>query len=151
MEAIYGQGREVVVGVLLWMDRQIQVFIERVARQDERSAVLERRLNRSPRSSSSPPSADAPSVLPRRGKDPSGRKQGAQPGHEGKGRPLLPAWAMDRVIEYWPERCGCGHALTLEERVAVSEAVRWQVEELPMTQVQITEHRAQRVALPGLR
>lgn len=148
-EAIYDQGREVVVEVLLRMDRQIQMLTERVARQDERIAVLERRLNRSSRNSSSPPSADAPSVSPRRGKDPSGRKRGAQPGHEGKGRPLLPAWAVDRVIEYWPERCGCGHALALEERVAVGEAVRWQVEELPVTHVQITEHRAQRVRCPG--
>ena len=56
---------------------------------------------------------------------------------------------MDDVIEYWPERCRCGHAFAEAERVAVGEPVRWQVEELPVTQVQITEHRAQRVRCPG--
>jgi hypothetical protein len=48
---------------------------------------------------------------------------------------LLAAWAVDRVVEYWPERCGCGHAFAPGERVAVGEPVCWQVEELPVTQV----------------
>jgi transposase len=147
-EAIYDAGREAVVEVLLRMDAQIQVLTARVARQDERIAVLERRLNRSSRNSSVPPSADPPASMPKRGKDPSGHSQGAQPGHEGKGRPLLPAWAVDEVIEYWPERCRCGHTFAEAERVAVGEPVRWQVEELPVTQVRITEHRAARVGCP---
>jgi hypothetical protein len=84
-EAIYDQGREVVVAVLLRMDRQIQRLTERVARQDERIAQLERRLNRSSRNSWQPPSADLPSVPSRRSEDSSGRAQGAQSGHEGKG------------------------------------------------------------------
>jgi transposase len=130
-EAIYDAGREAVVEVLLRMDAQIQALTARVARQDERIAQLERRLNRSSRNSSIPPSADPRVGTPKRGKDPSGRKQGAQPGHEGHGRPLLPAWVVDRVIEHWPERCGCGHLFAVDEHVAVSEPVRWQVEELP--------------------
>ena len=115
------------------MDAQIQVLTARVARQGERIAQLERRLNRSSRNSSTPPSADPPAAAPKRGKDSSGRKQGAQPGHEGGGRPLLPEWAVDRMIEYWPERCGCGHVFVVDEHVAVGEPVRWQVEELPVT------------------
>lgn len=98
-EAIYDAGREVVVGVLLRMDAQIQALTARVARQDERIEQLERRLNRSSRNSSVPPSADPLAGTPKRGKDSSGRKQGAQPGHEGNGRSLLPAWAVDQVIE----------------------------------------------------
>ena len=131
------------------MDAQIQTLTERVARQDERIAQLERRLNRSSRNSSKPPSADSPGTPPRRGKDASGRSQGAQPGHEGHGRPLLPAWAVDRVIEHWPDRCGCGHAFAPDERVAVGEPVRWQVEELPVISVQVTEHQCHRVHCPG--
>jgi transposase len=146
-EAVYDAGREVVVEVLLRMDAQIQVLTARVARQDERIAQLERRLNRSSRNSSVPPSADPPAA--KRGKDPSGRKQGAQPGHEGRGRPLLPAWAVDRVIEHWPERCGCGHVFVVDEHVAVGEPVRWQVEELPAISAAVTEHRCQRVRCPG--
>ena len=150
-EAIYDAGREAVVEVLLRMDAQIQALTARVARQDERIAQLERRLNRSSRNSSVPPSADPPASALKRGKDPSGRKQGGQTGHEGRGRPLLPAWAIDRVIEHWPERCDCGHAFAPEERVAVGEPVRWQVEELPAISVAVTEHRCQRVRCPGWR
>ena len=147
-EAIYEQGREVVVEVLLRMDRQIQQLSERVARQDERIAQLERRLNRSSHNSSSPPSADPPSAAPRRGKDSSPRSQGAQFGHEGKGRPLLPAWAVDEVIEHWPERCGCGHVFGSAEHTPVGESVRWQVEELPVISVAVSEHRCERLRCP---
>jgi transposase len=147
-EAIYDQGREVVVAVLLRMDEQIQRLEERVARQDERIDQLERRLNRSSRNSSAPPSSDPPGAMPKRDKDPSGRSRGAQPGHEGKGRPLLPAWAVDEVLEHWPERCGCGHAFTEDEHVAVGEPVRFQVEELPVITVRVIEHRCGRLRCP---
>jgi transposase len=147
-EAIYEQGREVVVAVLLRMDAQIQALTERVAEQEERIAQLERRLGRSSRNSSQPPSADPPSASPRRSKDPSGRKQGGQPGHEGKGRPLLPAWAVDEFVDHWPSACVCGHEFAAGELVAVEAPVRHQVEELPPVQVIVTEHRCQRVRCP---
>ena len=83
-EAIYDAGREAVVEVLLAMDRRIEQLESHVARQDERIAKLERRLNRSSKNSSQPPSADGPSA-PARSKDPSGGARGAQAGHEGKG------------------------------------------------------------------
>jgi hypothetical protein len=63
-EAIYDAGREAVVEVLLRMDAQIEALTVRVARQDERIAQLERRLNRSSRNSSIPPSADPPASTP---------------------------------------------------------------------------------------
>ena len=70
-------------------------------------------------------------------------------GHEGKGRPLLAAWAVDRVVDHWPDRCDCGHAFAEGEHVAVGEPVRHQFEELPAITVTVTEHRAQRVRCPG--
>jgi transposase len=144
-EAIYDAGREVVVEVLLRMDEQIRRLEERVARQDERIAQLERRLNRNSRNSSAPPSSDPPSNAPKRSKDPRGRNRGAQPGHEGRGRDLLPACAVDGVIEHWPARCGCGHVFTGDERRPVGEPARHQIEELPEMTVTVTEHRAQRL------
>jgi transposase len=147
-EAIYDQGREVVVAVLLRMDEQIQRLTERVARQEERIGELERRLGRNSRNSSLPPSQDPPGSAPRRGTGRSGRTQGGQPGHEGHGRPLLPAWAVDEVIDHWPERCACGHVFGDAERVAAGEAARHQVEELPVMATHVTEHRAQRVRCP---
>jgi transposase len=148
-EAIYEQGREVVVAVLLRMDEQIQRLEKRVAAQDERIAQLERRLNRSSRNSSQPPSTDPPSTPARRGKDPSGRKQGAQPGHEGKGRDLLPTSAVDEVVVHWPKRCGCGHVFSEGELVAAGRPLRHQVEELPRLAVMVTEHQCPRVRCPG--
>jgi transposase len=147
-EAIYDAGREAVVEVLLRMDAQIQALSERVARQEERIAQLERRLGRSSRNSSQPPSADPPSTPTRRGRDVSGRERGAQRGHEGHGRDLLPIGAVDEVVEYWPERCGCSHVFVEGERAAVGEPARWQVEELPAMTVRVIEHRAQRVCCP---
>jgi transposase len=151
-EAIYAQGREVVARVLVELSAQnerltaqVQALSARVARQEERIAQLERKGKRSSRNSSQPPSADPPGGTPKRGKDPSGRKQGAQPGHEGRGRPLLPTWAVDEVVEHWPECCECGHVFAREERVAVGKPVRWQVEELPVISVRVTEHRCQRL------
>lgn len=147
-EAVYEQGKDVVVAVLLRMDEQIQRLEKRVAQQDERIGELERRLGRNSRNSSQPPSADPPSTPPR-SKSPTGRKQGAQPGHGGKGRELLPTSAVDAVIEYWPAGCGCGHVFAAGELVAVGVPARHQVEELPLLAVTVTEHQCQRVVCPG--
>ena len=147
-EAIYEQGRDVVVAVLRRMDEQIEKLTAKVVAQDERIAKLERQAARSSRNSSQPPSADRPSVPPR-STSPTGRKQGAQPGHEGKGRPLLPAWAVDEVVEHWPTACGCGHVFCEADRVAVGESARRQVEELPVMAVRVTEHQCQHVRCPG--
>jgi transposase len=153
-EAIYDQGREVVVQVLLELSAQnrrlagqVEQLTARVARQEERIAQLERQARRSSRNSSQPPSQDPPGA-PKRGKDPSGRRPGGQPGHEGKGRPLLPAWAVDEVVEHWPDHCDCGHVFCHGERVAAGEPARHQVEELPVMAVHVTEHRCQRVRCP---
>jgi transposase len=148
-EAIYEQGRDVVVAVLLRMDEQIQRLEQRVAAQDERIAQLERQVKRSSRNSSQPPSVDPPGSPPRRGKDPSGRKPGGQPGHEGKGRELLPTSAVDEVVVHWPARCGCGHVFSEGDRVALGEPARHQVEELPRLAVTVTEHQRPRVRCPG--
>jgi hypothetical protein len=147
-EAIYDQGREVVVGVLLRMDEQIGRLEARVARQDERIASLERTLNRSSRNSSAPPSSDPPASPTRRTKDRSDRARGAQPGHEGHGRELLPSCAVDEVVEHWPKHCGCGHEFSEHERVVADEPLRWQIEELPLITARVIEHRAQRLRCP---
>lgn len=155
-EAVYEQGRDAVVEVLLALlaqnerlASQVERLTAKVAGQDERIATLERQLNRSSRNSSQPPSADPPNTSPRRGKDPSGRTPGGQPGHEGKGRPLLPAWAIDDVVEHWPAACECGHVFCDADRIAVGEPTRCQVEELPVMAVRVSEHQAHRVRCPG--
>lgn len=147
-EATYGAGREAVVEVLLRMDRQIGQLTARVER-------LERELAKTSKNSSRPPSSDPPSARkkgkPARPKGRSGKSQGAQPGHEGKGRELLPSWAVDEVVEHWPERCGCGYVFSGVERVAVGDPVRHQVEELPQISTLVVEHQCPRVRCPECR
>ncbi len=142
-EAIYDAGREAVVEVLLAMDRRIQQLEARVEK-------LEREISRSSRNSSLPPSSDPPGKRrAARGKDHSGCSQGAQPGHEGHGRELLPICAVDEMLEYWPERCECGHVFAAGELLSVGDPVRHQVEELPVISARVIEHRCPRVRCPG--
>jgi transposase len=141
-EAIYDAGRDVVVGVLLRMDRQIEQLTCRVER-------LEREVRKSSRNSSLPPSQDAKAGKSApKPKELSGRSQGAQSGHDGHGRKLLPISAVDEVVEHWPLRCGCGHVFCESERVPVGESARHQVEELPQIATIVVEHRCPRVRCP---
>jgi transposase len=155
-EAVYWQGRGAVVEVLVALsaqnerlEAQVEVLAAKVARQEERIAQLEREGRRSSRDSSRPPSQDPPGSSGRVGKGQSGRGQGAQPGHEGAGRELLPTSAVDQVVVHWPARCGCGHVFAAGELVAVGKPVRHQVEELPRLAVTVTEHQCPRVRCPG--
>src|ERR1039458_2995684 len=121
----------------------------RIQQLEARVEKLEHQLARNSGNSSSPPSSDPPRGAPKRGKDPSGRKPGGQPGHEGHGRPLLPAWAVDELIDHWPTSCDCGYVFSEGDRGALGEPARHQVEELPVIAVKVTEHRCQRVRCPG--
>jgi hypothetical protein len=146
-ESIYDQGRETVVAVLLRMDEQIQQLTRQVAKQGKEIAELKRRVNRNSQNSSVPPSQDPPGAPERKRPDPSGRAQGAQPGHKGKGRKLLPTEAVDRVLDHWPARCGCGHSFA-EADEQTGEPARHQVTELPEIAVAVTEHRLHRCLCP---
>ena len=146
-EAIYDSGREAVVAVLLRMDEQIQQLTARVAKQGEEIAELKRRLNRNSRNSSMPPSHDPPDAPRRKSSEPSGRSQGAQSGHPGKGRKLLPIEAVDRVVEHWPTHCGCGHCFA-DGNEEAGEPARHQITELPEIAVCVTEHRLHRRLCP---
>src|SRR5665648_1000415 len=154
-EAVYEQGRETVVAVLLELSaqnallrREVADLRERVAQQEERIAELERRLNRNSRNSSLPPSQDPPAAPERRQAAPSGRGRGAQPGHPGRGRHLAPIELLDELIEHWPSRCRCGHVFCAAEREALGEPARHQVAELPPTAVILSEHCLQRLRCP---
>jgi transposase len=141
-EAIYEQGREAVVALLLALSA-------RVAKQEERIAELERRLNRNSRNSSLPPSADPPGAPARKRLPSSGGKRGAQHGHKGHGRRLAPIEAVDQIIDHWPCRCACGHHFTAAERHPARAPARHQVAELPAIAVTITEHRLHRLRCPA--
>jgi transposase len=114
-----------------------------------RVGELERRLDRSSRNSSLPPSQDPPSAPPRPRRPGSGRKRGGQPGHEGRYRRLLPLERVDGVVEHWPERCHvCARAFDERELVDAAEPWRHQVAELPPIAIRVSEHRLHAVCCP---
>ncbi len=104
----------------------------------QRVAQLEVRLNQTSRNSSKPPSSDPPQAKPRAAKEPTGRKSGGQPGHEGHGRKLKPESEVDQITDVRPVQCGqCGTLLLGED----AEPERHQVTELPQSTPVGTEYR----------
>jgi transposase len=144
-EAILDGDRETAVALLL----RIGELVEANQRLEARVAELERRLSRSSRNSSLPPSQDPPSAPPRPRRPGSGRTPGGQPGHEGKHRRLLPPEQVDEIVEHWPERChACAHVFAEQELVDALEPWRHQVAELPAIAVRVSEHRLHGVCCP---
>ena len=144
-EAILEGDRETALALLM----RVGELIEANRRLEARVAELERRLNRSSRNSSLPPSQDPPSARPRPRQPGSGRSPGGQAGHEGKNRRLLPLEQVDAVVEHWPARCArCCCCLGEAERIDVASPQRHQVAELPPIAVWVSEHRLHRLRCP---
>jgi transposase len=103
-------------------------------------------LQQNSRTSSRPPSSDPPQVLgqrPRR--EPSGRRPGGQPGHEGQTRTLRPVEEVDAVIPVKPERCPrCQHPL----QGADPQPQRHQVTEIPPVEPVVTEYQLHCLVCP---
>ena len=147
-EAVFEQGRDAVVAVLVALSERIAFQDAQIAKLAARMEELERRLSRSSRNSSLPPSQDPLGAAKRKGPQ-SDRGPGGQPGHPGHGRRFQPLERVDEIVEHWPDRCGCGRVIRETERVAAGEPARHQVAELPPVTVIVTEHRLHRVCCPG--
>lgn len=101
-------------------------------------AALRERLGQNSTNSSRPPSSDFVQHRRPSGREPSGKNQGAQLGHQGAGRKLKPAAEVDRVIDLRPERCrSCGRSLKGDDLTPA----RHQVTEIPSAQTEVTEYR----------
>src|SRR2546429_3756330 len=113
-EAILDGDREAALVLLM----QVGELVEANRRLEARVAELERRLNRSSRNSSLPPSQDPPSAPHRPRGEGSGRKRGGQQGHEGRYRRLLAPDQLDGIVEHLPDRCrSCARAFADPERL----------------------------------
>jgi transposase len=125
----------------LWMlarslQQQVEAQSKQLDAQARRIELLEEKLGINSRNSSCPPSSD-------RGKSPpppkprSGRKAGAQRGHEGKGHVLYEEADITERHDCYPERrCACGGMI---EPCQLSR--RHQVVDLPPIKPQVTEYR----------
>lgn len=104
----------------------------------KRVADLEEKLGQNSSNTSRPPSTDRPQAPRRRGKKPSGRKPGGQPGHQGAQRALLPADQADHVEDVKPSTCQqCHHLLHGDD----PRPQRHQYLELPPVQPEVYETR----------
>jgi transposase len=104
--------------------------------------ALTQRLGRNSRNSSQPPSGDPPQTPPRPRHEPSGRRAGGQPGHEGQARALVPIAQVDVVIPVKPVQClHCQHPL----QGADPQPQRHQVMEIPRVKPVVTEYQLHRL------
>jgi transposase len=129
--------RALLVRVLAeWTEAQ-----EQLAALRRRLEELEERLRTDSHNSSKPPSSDPPSSPGARGPNgkPRGeRKPGGQPGHEGRGRPLVPPEKLAQAVDCPPpSRCSCGGAV----EPTPGEPQRHQVWDLPPHTPHVTEYR----------
>jgi transposase len=108
---------------------------------------LQEQLQQGSRTSSRPPSSDPPQALAKRPRrEPTGRRPGGQPGHEGQTRGLLPREEVDVVVPVKPERCRqCQQPLQGED----PQPQRHQVTEMPPVRPVVTEYRLHRLVCPA--
>lgn len=109
--------------------------------------ALTEQLHQDSRTSSRPPSRDAPSrQRPRRRRQPSGRRPGGQPGHPGQTRELLPGEEVDAVIALHPTCCAqCQQPLDGDD----PQPQRHHVVEIPPMPPVVTEDQWPRLTCPG--
>lgn len=105
--------------------------------------LLELQQARRPTASNSSvaPSANPIGAKPPVTKKPTGRKRGAQLGHQGKSRTLLPVEQADEVIEHRPAVCAHCHGAIAPDTPG-QVVGRHQVAELPKAAVLIQEHQS---------
>lgn len=104
----------------------------------DRLEALEERINLNSRNSSKPPSSDGPGTPTRPSRAPSGKPLGAQPGHKGSFRAMVPQAEVSQLIECLPpaqcEACG------LNVEVDGDKPMRHQVFELPEVNPIVSEY-----------
>lgn len=128
-------------------DARIAAQDARIAELTKQVAALMDRLGRNSGNSDKPPSSDPPSTrAQRRAKAKLERKRGAQPGHTGSKRELLPVEQVDEIVEHFPPQCeNCwAHLPKTPDR----SPQRYQTTELPEVKPHTKEDRLHAVMCP---
>jgi transposase len=130
---------------------EVQAYLRalkaRVAALEAMVRQLREPLEQTSRTSSRPPSSDPPQALAKRPRrEPSGRRPGGQPGHEGHARVLVPIDQVNVVIPVKPARCRrCQQPLQGED----AQPRRHQVTEIPPVKPVVTEYQWHQVVCPA--
>jgi len=130
------------------LERIVREQRETIRQLERRSKALERRvreleerLGLNCQNSSNPPSRDPLDAPARPKKKPTGRRRGAQPGHKGTQRELLPLEEVDEVVAHVPDCCEtCKKPLPKAARPGDPPPLRHQVTELVEKPYTVTEH-----------
>ena len=124
-------------------------LLDQVQTLHTRVTDLEARLSLSSANSSRPPSSDPPSAPPPK-RPPAGRARGAQPGHPGHQRELLPPGQVDDFVIHRPTACpDCQSALPHD--LPATEVLRQQVWDVPPLRPHVTEHQFPTLTCPHCR
>jgi transposase len=129
------------------VQESVLFLLARIQTVEAALADLREQVNGNSRSSSRPPSSDGPSVPPRTSKRAkSGRKRGAQKGHKGTTRKLVPVEEAKESFDITPDVCSCcGGSLTGTE----PEPYRHQGKEIPPAVAEVSEYRLHTLTCPG--
>jgi transposase len=137
---------------LVAKDARISDLEERVAALTKQLAELAEKLGRNSSNSHLPPSSDSPGARKERNakkKARSNRKRGAQRGHRGTHRELLPPEKVSKFVDLYPPECeNCWRALP---RVPDPSPKRYQQTEFPPVDPFTTEWRRHEVICPCCR
>jgi transposase len=115
----------------------IQSMALEIGQLREQMGWLQERLKVDSRNSSKPPSSDGPGGGNRAQRRASARKRGAQKGHPGAYRALLPEAQVDAVHDCAPvEVCDCGGSVSVQ-----GKPVRHQVFDVPPVVAEVNEYR----------
>jgi transposase len=117
-----------------YLRAKVAALTAEVARLVAEVKDLKEKLGLNSTNSSLPPSRDLYKATKQKNK--SGRKQGAQPGHKGVGRKLVPISRVNHVVKCEPSsKCECGGTVHIKTSYR-----RHQVHELPEIKPIITEY-----------
>jgi Family of unknown function (DUF6444) len=115
----------------------IDVLALQIEQLREQMALLQERLKLDSRNSSKPPSSDGPGSGNRAQRRASQRKRGAQKGHPGSYRAVLPETEVTSVQDCAPPPvCECGGAVAPQ-----GKPVRHQVFDIPPVVAEVREYR----------
>lgn len=131
-------------------DARIAAFEQQVASLTKQVAQLSERLGQNSSNSHRPPSSDTPDERRQRRnkakKDTQRRKRGAQAGHRGTHRELLPPDKVNKFVDLFPKECeNCWKPLP---HVPDPSAKRYQQTEVPPIEPYTTEWRRHEVTCP---
>jgi transposase len=146
-QALWDQTPVAVQDYIEALEARVAALEGSVQRLEAAVQHLTEHVQQNSRNSSRPPSSDPPQASGKRSRqEPSGRRPGGQPGHEGHTRALVPVDEVDVVVPIKPAQCHhCQHPLPGED----PHPQRQQVTEIPPVKPIVTAYQLHRLVCPA--